>query len=82
MFINNFDPVAFEYFLLRSDGIHYHIFFGLILGWIYCNKILIKDKDKKNKFDDYITFLIIGIIVGGRIGYVFSTIHLLLIKIL
>ena len=25
----------------------------------------------KEKFDDYLTFVIIGIIVGGRLGYIF-----------
>ena len=25
----------------------------------------------KNKFDDYITYVIIGLILGGRLGYVF-----------
>ena len=24
----------------------------------------------KNKFDDYLTYLIIGIILGGRLGYI------------
>jgi len=45
--------------------------FGLIFGWIYCNKILINDQNKKKQFDDYITYIILGIIIGGRLGYVF-----------
>ena len=36
----------------------------------YAKKYLSKIPDINEKFDDYITYLIIGIILGGRIGYV------------
>jgi prolipoprotein diacylglyceryltransferase len=42
---------------------------GIILGWIYCKKKLIKDRHILSLFDDFITYLIIGVILGGRIGY-------------
>ena len=71
MFINNFDPVAFQVFSIEIRWYSLAYVVGLIIGWIYCNKFLIKDQDKKNQFDDYITYVIIGIIVGGRLGYVF-----------
>tara|TARA_B100002051_G_scaffold36800_1_gene30458 strand:+ start:1579 stop:2352 length:774 start_codon:yes stop_codon:yes gene_type:complete len=70
MFINNFDPVAFQVFSIGIRWYSLAYVVGLVLGWLYCNKILIKDKDKKNQFDDYITYIIVGIIVGGRLGYV------------
>ena len=70
MFINNFDPVAFQVFSIGIRWYSLAYVVGLALGWLYCNKILIKDKDKKNQFDDYITYIIVGIIVGGRLGYV------------
>ena len=70
MFINNFDPVAFQVLSIEIRWYSLAYVVGLVLGWIYCNKILIKDKDKKNQFDDYITYIIVGIIVGGRLGYV------------
>ena len=41
-----------------------------ILGWILSKKIFISDNEIKEKFDDYITYLILGIIIGGRLGYV------------
>ena len=42
-----------------------------ISEWLlYSQRLLIKDQEKKNQFDDYITYIIIGIIVGGRLGYV------------
>ena len=70
MFINNFDPVAFQVFSFEIRWYSLAYIVGLIIGWIYCNKFLIKDQEKKNQFDDYITYIIIGIIVGGRLGYV------------
>ena len=70
MFINNFDPVAFQVFSLDIRWYSLSYIFGLIFGWIYCQKILIKDNLKKKLFDDYILFIIIGIIIGGRLGYV------------
>ena len=71
MFINNFDPVAFQVFSIEIRWYSLAYIVGLIIGWIYCNKFLIKNQDKKSQFDDYIAYIIIGIIVGGRLGYVF-----------
>ncbi|MDC3142624.1 prolipoprotein diacylglyceryl transferase [Candidatus Pelagibacter sp.] len=70
MFINNFDPVAFQImsFEIRWYSLAYIL--GIIIGWILCKKIFIKNLNVNQKFDDYITHLIIGIIVGGRLGYV------------
>ena len=70
MFTNNFDPVAFEIFSLSIRWYSLSYIFGLIFGWIYCKKILIKDNKIKILFEDYISYLIIGIIIGGRLGYV------------
>jgi phosphatidylglycerol:prolipoprotein diacylglycerol transferase len=41
------------------------------LGWTYCKKKLIKNQHILGIFDDFITYLIIGVIVGGRLGYAF-----------
>ena len=70
MFINNFDPVAFQImsFEIRWYSLAYIL--GIIIGWILCKKIFIKNLDINQKFDDYITYLIIGIVIGGRLGYV------------
>jgi len=70
MFINNFDPVAFEIFSLGIRWYSLSYIFGIVLGWLLCKKIFIKDKNLNEKFDDYISYLIIGIIVGGRLGYI------------
>ena len=70
MFTNNFDPVAFEIFSLSVRWYSLAYIFGIIFGWLYCKKILIKDDLIKKLFEDYISYLIIGIIIGGRLGYV------------
>ena len=70
MFIINFDPVAFQImsFEIRWYSLAYIL--GIVIGWILCKKIFIQNSNIREKFDDYITYLIIGIILGGRIGYI------------
>ena len=70
MFINNFDPVALEIFSLEIRWYSLAYIFGIILGWILAKKLFIQNIEVKNKFDDYLTYLIIGIILGGRLGYI------------
>jgi len=51
---------------------------GIILGWVYAKRIIkktIKNKYnfvsiKTSQFDDIIVYLVLGIILGGRLGYV------------
>jgi|TARA_B110000971_G_scaffold74731_1_gene76699 phosphatidylglycerol:prolipoprotein diacylglycerol transferase len=70
MFTNNFDPVAFQIFSLEIRWYSLAYIVGISLGWLYCKKKLIRDPKILVIFDDYITYLIIGIILGGRMGYV------------
>ena len=71
MFINNFDPVAIQFFSLEIRWYSLAYITGIILGWSLSKKIFISDPQIKEKFDDFITYLIIGIIIGGRLGYIF-----------
>ena len=70
MFINNFDPVAFEIFSLEIRWYSLAYIFGILLGWMLAKKLFIQNIEIKNKFDDYVTYLILGIIIGGRLGYI------------
>ncbi len=70
MFINNFDPVAFNFLSLEIKWYSIAYILGIVLGWIYCKKKLIKDKKILNLFDDLIAYIIFGIIIGGRLGYI------------
>ncbi len=71
MFINNFDPVAIEIFSLEIRWYSIAYITGILLGWILIKKIFVSDEKFKEKIDDYITYLILGMIIGGRLGYVF-----------
>ena len=45
------------------------LYFWHTIGW-YLAKNYFVNKNIQEKFDDYITYVIIGLIVGGRLGYV------------
>ena len=70
MFINNFDPVAFQIMSFEIRWYSLAYIAGIIIGWLLCKKLFIKNSNINEKFDDYITYLIIGIIIGGRLGYI------------
>ncbi len=70
MLTNNFDPVAFSIFSLNFRWYSLAYIFGIIIGWILAKNYLVKNDEILKKFDDYVTFLIIGIIIGGRLGYI------------
>ncbi len=70
MFINNFNPVAIE---ILSFQIHWYslaYIFGIIFGWLYIKKFLLENSKSKILFEDLISYLILGIIIGGRLGYI------------
>ena len=76
MFTHNFDPILLDLgiFAVRWYSLAY--IFGILIGWWYGKKIIIKKFQITNyrfnlsEFDDLITYLIISVIIGGRIGYV------------
>ena len=70
MFINNIDPVAFQIFSLEIKWYSLAYIFGIIFGWLYCKKILTNQQKLLSLFDDLMTYIIIGVILGGRLGYV------------
>ena len=70
MFINNFDPVAINFFSLEIRWYSLSYIFGILAGWVLAKRFFINSQEIKTKFDDYVTYLIVGIIIGGRLGYV------------
>ena len=78
MIIHNFDPVLIDlgFFQVRWYSLSYIL--AIILGWTYAVKIIKKTtfnnynfkQVEKSHFDDLIFYLVIGIILGGRLGYV------------
>ena len=78
MIVHNFDPVLVDLGLFQIRWYSISYILGIILGWLYAVKIIKQiTKNKYNyqpittsRFDDLIIYLILGIVVGGRIGYV------------
>ncbi len=70
MFINNFDPVAIQIFSLEVRWYSLAYIVGILLGWFLSKKFFISEPKVSGKFDDYLTYLILGLIIGGRLGYV------------
>ena len=67
------DPVAFAVgpVVVRWYALAYLA--GFVLGWRYCMGLARLDPDlrpKPEEFDDFLTWAVIGTILGGRIGYV------------
>ena len=70
MFINNFDPVAFQILSIEIRWYSLAYIIGILAGWVLAKRIFITNSEINEKFDDFITYIILGIILGGRIGYV------------
>ena len=77
MFIHNFDPVLFDFYIFELRWYSLAYIVGIIIGWIYARKIINYLKNDANlnhlkikDFDDFIPYLVIGLILGGRLGYV------------
>jgi len=76
MYTHNLDPVLidFGFIVIRWYSLAY--IFGIILGWWLGKRIInhiikkVSFKFNLKEFDNLITYLIISIIVGGRLGYV------------
>ncbi len=66
------DPIAFSIGPLDIRWYSLSYIFGILISWFVINKFLIKFKNNidKQTIDNLITFVIFGIILGGRIGYI------------
>tara|TARA_B100000029_G_scaffold413643_1_gene416758 strand:+ start:677 stop:1486 length:810 start_codon:yes stop_codon:yes gene_type:complete len=78
MIVHNFDPVLvdFGFFQVRWYSLAYIL--GITIGWLYALKIIKFTKNSSinfetvqaEDFDKLIIYLVVGIIFGGRLGYV------------
>ena len=76
MIVHNFDPVLIDLGFLQIRWYSLSYIFGILIGWWY-GKIILKkqlfegsERIYISKYDDLITYIIIGVIIGGRLGYV------------
>ena len=76
MYIHNLNPVIFDFGILSLRWYSLSYLVGIIFGWWYGKKIInfinnrYKTSYNLNLYDDYITVVIVSIIIGGRLGYV------------
>ena len=66
-------PVAFSLgpFIVRWYALAYLA--GFLIGWRYCLRLATRhgdDRPNKDDIDDFLTWAVIGVILGGRLGYV------------
>ena len=78
MIVHNFDPVLIDLGLFQIRWYSIAYILGIIVGWMYATKIIKFTTINKNNFEqiktshfnDLIIYLVIGIVLGGRLGYV------------
>ncbi|HVI91440.1 MAG TPA: prolipoprotein diacylglyceryl transferase [Dongiaceae bacterium] len=68
----NFDPVALHLGPIDIRWYALSYIAGILLGWWYCLQLikLPPQRIKRAQFDDLVTWVVVGIIVGGRLGQV------------
>jgi len=76
MFTHNLDPILFNFGFITIRWYSLAYIAGILIGWWLGKKIITKKfKDTTQEFnlrefDNLITYLIISIILGGRVGYI------------
>ena len=76
MYTHNLDPILLDFGFIAIRWYSLAYIFGIILGWWFGKKIIVhisKSFDFKfniKEFDDLITYIIISLIIGGRLGYI------------
>ena len=76
MYTHNLDPVLIDlgFMVIRWYSLAY--IFGILIGWWLGKRVILKRFQNINfdfhikEFDDLITYIIIAMLLGGRIGYV------------
>ena len=77
MIVHNFDPVLLDFGIIQIRWYSLAYIFGILFGWWYGKSIIKKQISETSQkkylvnFDDLVGYIIIGVIVGGRLGYVF-----------
>ena len=76
MYIHNLDPILFSFGFISIRWYSLSYILGILIGWWLGKRIIThilkisELKFKIKEFDDLITYVVISIIIGGRLGYV------------
>ena len=78
MIVHNFDPVLIDLGIFQIRWYSLAYILGILIGWTYANRIIkLTSINKYNfdqvttkQFDNLIIYLVVGIILGGRLGYI------------
>ena len=76
MYIHDLNPILVNFGFLEVRWYSLAYIFGILIGWQVAIKIILFKIKNKNiffdikLFDDLISYIIISIILGGRIGYI------------
>ena len=76
MYTHNLEPILIDFGFIAIRWYSLAYLFGIIIGWWLGRKIInqtlknINLKFNLKEFDDLINYLIVSIIIGGRLGYV------------
>ena len=76
MYTHNLDPILIDFGLIAIRWYSLAYIFGIIIGWWFGKKIIlhiVNNLDFKidvKDFEDLISFIIISLVIGGRLGYV------------
>jgi len=76
MYTHNLDPILFDFGFLVIRWYSLAYIFGILIGWWLGKRIILKRFQNLNfnfdikEFDNLITYIIIFMLLGGRIGYV------------
>ena len=72
MYIHNLNPVALEFYSIKIYWYSLAYFFGFLIS-ISFSKFLIKKTNSpltKECIDDFFIWAVLGVIIGGRLGYI------------
>lgn len=74
MYIHNLDPIIINFGFLEIRWYSLAYIFGIFLGFYYAKYLIKKFWHKENVnvqvLDNFLIYLILGIILGGRLGYI------------
>ena len=74
MYTHNLDPVLFDFGFLVIRWYSLAYIFGILIGWYLGKRVILRRFKNLNfdikEFDNLITYIIISLLIGGRIGYI------------